>query len=79
MAYCQIPTDTNTAQAYPAGNRPAANYNLLFKDDFSSGTVGSSYSGFHASTVYANDHPFLQGKAQKVNLGTMTPQLVVVQ
>lgn len=61
------------SSAYPAGNRPAANYNLLFKDDFSSGTVGSSYSGFHASTVYANDHPFLQGKALKVNLGTMTP------
>jgi len=61
------------SSSYPAGNRPAANYNLLFKDDFSSGTVGNGYTGFHASTVYANDHPYLGGKALRVNLGTMNP------
>lgn len=58
---------------FPAGNRPAANYNLLFKDDFSSGTVGNSYPGFHTSTVFANDQPFLTGKSLKINIGAMTP------
>lgn len=58
---------------FASGNRPAAGYPLLFKDDFSSGTVGAGYSGFHATTVYANDHPYLLGKALRVNLGTMTP------
>ena len=61
------------SSAYPAGNRPAANYPLLFKDDFSAGTVGDSYAGFFPTTVYANDHPHLTGKALKVNIGTMQP------
>ncbi len=58
---------------FPAGNKPAANYNTVFKDDFSSGTIGASYPGWHTSTVYANDHPWLTGKSLKVNLGAMTP------
>lgn len=60
---------------FPNGNRPAAPYNLLFKEDFSSGTVGNPYPGFHTSSIYANDHPFLGGKCLRVNLGAMTPPI----
>ncbi len=58
---------------FPSGNKPVANYNLLFKDDFSSGTVGNPYPGFHTSTVYDNAQPFLSGKSLRVNLGATTP------
>lgn len=30
---------------FSTGNKPAANYNVLFKDDFSSGTLGNGYAG----------------------------------
>ncbi len=58
---------------FASGNKPAANYNVLFKDDFSSGALGNGYPGFHSSTIFADDHPHLVGRSLRVNLGTMQP------
>lgn len=41
---------------YPTGNRPAAPYSALLKEDFSSYTVGTGFPGFHNTSIIADSN-----------------------
>lgn len=56
------------ASNFPLGNRPIATFNPLYKQDFSAGTIGNTFSTWEAGAVYANDQPSAAGKSLKVTI-----------
>ncbi len=59
-------TDGKFNSADQGGGSPPATFIPMLADDFSSGALGATYSTWHASSVYADDHPDVGGQSVKV-------------
>lgn len=59
--------------AFPTGNRGAVTpFIALFKDDFSTGTLGGVYPGWDSKSTYASDQPGVAGRSLKITVAPNT-------
>jgi len=59
--------DNTYDSRYALGDKPGA-FVPLIAEDFSSGTLGATYPGWHSTSVYADDQPELTGRSLKTTL-----------